>query len=256
MAHTMNNQYWNSLAQDYKDQVMEIADRDLRGVLKEEIALAAKGANLAADLGCGAGGLLGFLSPHFKIVNAVDYAADLLEQARQRHAACFNIDYIHHNLAGDKPLPFKADVTFCINALISPLNDQRQKMVRCVWQATKSNGVSIFVVPSFESIFNTYHTMIRCQMRDGANRSQAVREMERFYNKEIKSPVDGIVEIGGTLTKCFTGEELTGFLSDAGYAVERVRKIEFPWSEELDNVPRWLKEPYPWDWLAVARKES
>jgi len=253
MARTMNNQYWNSLAKSFTDDVLEISSYDRRGVLKEEIARAAKGARAAADLGCGAGGLLELLSSNFQTVNAVDYAAELLEQARQRYQFP-NVKYTHHNLAGGKPLAFKADVTFCVNALISPSDDQRRKIARCVWQTTKPNGLSIFVVPSFESVIHVYRTLIRCETRDGEPRSQAVRQMDNAYRQDVKSSVDGILDVGGMLTKCFTQEELAIFLSDTGYQVERVRKIEYSWSEEIENVPRWLKEPYPWDWFALARK--
>ena len=253
MNSSMNNQYWNSLAESFTDHVLEISSYDQSGVLKEEIAHAAKNGRVAADLGCGTGGFLKDLSPHFKILHAVDYAVELLEKARERTSSP-NIKYTHHNLAGGKPLPFKADVTFCVNALISPSSNQREKMARCVWRTTKFKGVSIFVVPSFESAMNTYHARIRCQMREGKRRHHAVREMERLYRKEVKSSIDRIVSIGGTLTKCFTREEIAVFLSDIGFEVLRIRKIEYPWSEELDHVPQWLKDPYPCDWFALARK--
>jgi len=249
----MNNKYWNSLAENFTDQVMEISTYDQRGVLKKEIRRTAKKAKVAADLGCGTGGLLAQLSPHFKTVYAVDYAIELLQQARCRNSFS-NIKYIHYNLAGNKALSLKADVTFCVNALISPNSDQREKIARCVWRTTKRKGVSIFVVPAFESVMNTYHAIIRCQTREGEARHHSVRHMDRLHKKEVKSAIDGIVDIGGTLTKCYTQDEVAVFLSDTGYKVERVRRIEYPWSEELDHPPRWLKNPYPWDWLVFARK--
>jgi ubiquinone/menaquinone biosynthesis C-methylase UbiE len=80
----MDTKYWNSLAKNFEDHVLEISAQDKHGVLKNEIAKAAKGAITAADLGCGTGSLLPLLSPKFKTVYAVDYAAELLEKAERR----------------------------------------------------------------------------------------------------------------------------------------------------------------------------
>ena len=35
-------------------------------------------------------------------------------------------------------------------------------------------------------------------------------------------------------------------------AVEAVRKIAYPWTTEFAEPPRWMREPYPWDWLVEA----
>jgi hypothetical protein len=35
-----------------------------------------------------------------------------------------------------------------------------------------------------------------------------------------------------------------------------VLKMEYDWATEMedDNVPTWMGEPYPWDWIMVAKK--
>ena len=249
----MNTKYWNSLAKGFEDRVLEIAKEDLQDVLKEEIKRVAHKTKTAADLGCGTGSLLKLLSPRFKKIYAVDYAAQLLEVAQQKHHFS-NVEYRCHNLVTSKTLPFKVDVTFNFNALISPLADQRFKIARSVWRATKPKGFSIFVVPSFESVLNSFHAMIRCQTQEGDARSKVVRSLERMYQKEVISSVDKIVDIGGTPTKCFTKEEIALLLREVGYKIERIRKVEYSWSHEIDDAPSWLGDPYPWDWLVVVRR--
>jgi hypothetical protein len=78
--------------------------------------------------------------------------------------------------------------------------------------------------------------------------------MERLYANEVISTIDGIVNIGGELTKCFMQQELDKFLTDVGYVVESIKKIEYGWKEEINNPPQWMKDPYPWDWLIRVRK--
>ena len=249
----MSIKSWNSLASDFEDDVLEIATHDLRGVLKEQVKRAAKGRTTAADLGCGPGSLLPLLCNKFKTVYAVDYAAELLKVAEQRNDFS-NVQYLKHDLAGKEALPFAVDVTFCVNTLICKSDSMRHNMGQSLWHATKKKGLCVVVVPSMESVTHVYQTLVRCNERDKMSRSRAIAAMNRIYKKEVLSPVDGIVNIGGAATKCYTREEISIFLSEFGFNVEQILRIEYPWSEEIDHAPRWLKEPYPWDWVVVGRR--
>lgn len=249
----MSVKSWNSLASDFENDVLEIANHDLRGILKEQVEGVAKGHATAADLGCGAGSLLPLLCSNFKTVQAVDYADDLLKVAEQRN--CFtNAQYLKHNLAGKEPLPFAVDVTFCVNTLICKSDAMRHNIAQSLWHATKKKGMCVVVVPSMESITHVYQAMVRCKVSDGMSRSRAEAAMNRSYKNEVLSHVGGIVSIGEVPTKCYTREEIAIFLSETGFDIEQVLRIEYPWSEEFDHAPRWLKEPYPWDWLILGRR--
>ncbi|MBF0484557.1 MAG: class I SAM-dependent methyltransferase [Candidatus Omnitrophica bacterium] len=250
----MCNSYWNSLAENYTDQVLEIANYDISGVLKEEIKFISKNADTVADLGCGPGKTLELLSPHFKNVKAVDYAADLLKRAQKRYNFR-NVEYIKHNLTSTRSIGFKTDAVFCVNVMISPVFEQRKRIAKKVWQTTKKNGLSVFVVPSFESILHVYNTLLNYQIRFGVKRNKSVADLERVFKKEVISVVDGIVSIGGTPTKCYTKEKLESFISSIGFEPIRTRKIEFSWEEEMENVPQKIAEPYPWDWFLLAQKK-
>lgn len=250
----MSVKSWNSLASDFENDVLEIATHDLNGVLKEQVECIAKGRPIAADLGCGPGSLLPLIYDKFKKVYAVDYAAELINVAKQRYDFN-NIEYLVHDLIGKKRLPFTADVTFSVNALITKSDSDRRHMAKSLCRATKRNGACVVVVPSMESVTHAYQAMVRCKVRDKMNHNRALAAVNRIYNKDVLSQVGGIVSIGGTPTKCYTREEIAIFLTDAGFDVENILRIEYPWSEEFDNPPRWLKAPYPWDWLIIGRKK-
>ena len=34
-----------------------------------------------------------------------------------------------------------------------------------------------------------------------------------------------------------------------------IEKINYNWKTEFNQPPKWLKEPYPWDWMCVAEKK-
>lgn len=252
----MNRKHWDILAGDFEASVLEISNQDLGGVLEEEVdrlATGLKSRGVAADLGCGPGSLLPVLARKFGTVYGVDFAAKLLEEAGRRCEAP-NLRLLQHSLTGGKPLPFKADVSFCVNALINPRAGLREKMLRAVRGATKKGGRCVFVVPALESTLHTFQAMIRCRVKEGAGHARELRLADGVFKEEVLSPVGGIVDIGSVATKCFLREELVTVLEDARFAVERIRKIEFSWDEEIENAPDWLKAPYPWDWLVVARK--
>ncbi len=252
--HIVDKESWDSLADSFEADVLEIPDEDLHGILVEEIAkLSAGGHGEAADLGCGAGSLLPALEGAFSRIHAVDFAPGLLEQARLR-AGSPRICFRKHDLSSGRPLPFTVDVTFCVNVLIHPRHEVREKMIRSVFRTTRKRGRCLVVVPSMEAVLHTYQTLIRIESRAGRARARALRAASRLFGKEVLDPVDGIVDIGTVPTKCYTREEITNFLVDAGFEIERVRRVEFPWSEEIDHAPSWLGAPYPWDWLVVARR--
>ena len=249
----MNSAHWDSLAQNFNAEVLQIVDRDLSGVFFEELDQVANGRGTAADLGCGAGSLLPHLGERFEHVYAVDFAPRLLELA-ERNVEYDNVEYVRCNLASSREMPFEADVTFCVNALIHPRHFIRQKILNSVFRATAPGGSAMVVTPSLESVYNTYQALIRCAERQEESRHQTVRQLNRSFSREVLSPVEGIVDIGGAQTKCFMLEELLLFMEEAGFELERARRVRFPWSEEIADAPRWLRDPYPWDWLIVARR--
>ncbi|HCQ39934.1 MAG TPA: SAM-dependent methyltransferase, partial [Verrucomicrobiales bacterium] len=58
----MDRQYWDSLADSYEDDLLEISREDLEGALSEELNSLGEKAESVADLGCGPGSLLPLLA--------------------------------------------------------------------------------------------------------------------------------------------------------------------------------------------------
>jgi len=65
---------------------------------------------------------------------------------------------------------------------------------------------------------------------------------------------DGVTDIDDVPTKHFLKEELELLLTIEGFTIEKIKKINYEWSTEFHVVPKWLKDPKPWDWLVVAKK--
>src|SRR5690606_14003738 len=68
--------------------------------------------------------------------------------------------------------------------------------------------------------------------------------------------LEGIIYIDNVPTKHFMRPELDVVFTAAGFTLTKVDKVEYAWDTELASPPRWLKEPYPWDWLVECKKEK
>ncbi|NIP93355.1 MAG: hypothetical protein GWO24_07825 [Akkermansiaceae bacterium] len=77
-------------------------------------------------------------------------------------------------------------------------------------------------------------------------------EADRMLRGEVDSFAGGIVRVGGVPTKYWMREEILGLVREHGLAPQRVRRVQYGWKEEIDDPPRWLRGPFPWDWLVVC----
>jgi 2-polyprenyl-3-methyl-5-hydroxy-6-metoxy-1,4-benzoquinol methylase len=243
--------YWNSMAESYGENLLEIARESGAGVLEEEIGALADRRGRVADMGCGPGSLLPFLAGRFGEVIGIDYADSLLEVARKRCGAQ-NVSFRSRDLSNGQPLRLEADVICCVNALIDPIRVKREGMATTLASAARPGGSMVMVVPAFESVLHVYHSLLRCRAREGAGSGLLEGEADELLREEVTSFAGGVVRVGGVLTKYWVREELLAFLADHGWDPRRVRRVEYSWSEEIEDPPAWLGSPGPWDWLVVA----
>jgi len=104
------------------------------------------------------------------------------------------------------------------------------------------------VVPSLESALYADYRLIQWNLKEGLNRAEAVAEAEKRGCSAVRQ---GIVEIEGVPTKHYLREELIAQFEQMGLDILSIEKVEYSWETEFDGPPRWMAEPYPWDWLVV-----
>ena len=249
----MEKQDWDKIAGHFTDRVFQITDHDTGGVILNTVRTLGGSRKHAGDFGCGAGSVTRLLADHFGQVTGLDQAAGLVREA-ERGTAADNVTYVEADLALPKPLGFRFDVSLCVNVLIHPNHEVREKIARTVAIHTRPGAPAAFVVPSMESTLRTFQTVVDCQVRAGARRNVAVRSIARQAEEEIESVIDGIVSVGDSPTKHFLHDELAAFLGEAGFDLRDMKRVEYPWAEEIENPPRRLGSPTPWDWLAECRR--
>lgn len=110
------------------------------------------------------------------------------------------------------------------------------------------------VVPSLESALLTSARRIQWNLKDGAAYRAAAEGDESYVEENGASIPHGLVTIDGTPTKRFLKEELEMTLREFSFEMQSVKKVEYDWESEFTEPPKWMREPFPWDWLAVAQR--
>jgi SAM-dependent methyltransferase len=250
----MNRAYWNRLAANYSDDVIEITAIDADGVLTRTAERLGGTDTVAADFGCGVGATTRAFAPFFARVVGIDFSPQLLDEAKRR-TSMKNVSYALADLATRRPPDIEVDVGFCVNCLIAPSYDTRFRIARNIARCVR--GAVAFVVPSWESVLRTYQSLIRLDVADGNERRATVRRVAALAAREVRSLVDGVVEVGGEPTKHYLSDEIAQFLADAGFLIDTIERVEYPWDIDLDfgrPRPKALLGPRtPWDWLLIGR---
>lgn len=248
--------YWNAVAPRYDDQVFNSVIADATGVLRKRLDELAAPDHVACDFGCGVGHYLPLLAPRFGRVIAIDFAGDLLARARERHAGLANVEFLQADLArGRRALP-RAHVGFCTNVLIHPDARVRRAILRRIHTQLVGGGRLLALVPSTESMLYSGMQLAAWRKRDGAREPDSVRSGLRATARSAADLMRGVLLAGGVRTKCYLREEAEVLFDQSGFRSCSADKLEYPWSEELENPPAWLGPPLPWDWLFVLEKRA
>jgi SAM-dependent methyltransferase len=252
ITRLMDRAYWDHIAGDYDDRVLNSLASDRCGVIRRTIERLADRQHAAADFGCGTGHYLPLLADRCAKVYGIDHSQRLLDVAAERCGDLPNVDLRRADLAGDGPRMRPVRLAVCINVLISPQRGAGESMLANIARRVARGGRLVLVVPSLESALYVNRRYVDWNVKRGVPLAAARR---------AGLPVDsrllaGVVELDGAATRHYLAQELHWLLDDAGFDVERLERVEYDWTTEFQHPPDWLAGPYPWDWLAVARRRQ
>lgn len=246
----MNKKYWDEVSLKHDEKIFDVFSNDKSEVIQNAIRKYSSKEKTAMDLGCAIGNWLPLLASNFKKVYAVDIAKTYIQKASERNARFSNIEYIHQDLAGGtKKLPV-SDFVVCINTLLTPSKADRDSTYNTVIKLVRKGGHLVLVVPALESALYSEYILDQWDLRDK-------KAGKKVSSSKIKygDPFNGTIFLDGTPTKHHLKEELQFMLQKSGFEVLQTDKVEYTWKTEFHNPPVWMKAPYPWDWLVVAKKK-
>lgn len=251
----MTLESWNRVADDYDDEVFDVLAHDRQGLIASRIARFGAARRRAIDFGCGNGRFLPLLARHFGRVHALDHSPRLLVRAKHRWAALGNIEFTRADLCADGTRWPAADFGLSVNVLMAPSPSKRRAMLECIRRSLRRGAHLLLVVPSLESALLSSRRRIQWNERLGHSPGRAVTAgLTRDERLSARDLEQGVMLAGGVRTKHCLREEIEIVLDTHGFAPLEILKIEYPWSTEFENPPRWMRAPHPWDWLALARR--
>lgn len=244
--------HWNNIGKNYNQEIFDVFASDKKKLLPQYFKKHANKKGTAIDFGCGNGKAFQFLSPTFKEIVAADISENLLQQART--TPFNNITFVQTDLAKPKVKLPTADFLFSCNVIMLPDIDANYRMLHNVSTALKSSGSAVIVIPSTESIQFSAWRLIDWYKKEGVA-GKEIDPSELSYFKGSKTEIlQGIFFIDGVPTKHYSAPEIEVIFCRAGLRITALEKLEYEWNTEFAEPPKWMKEPYPWDWLVECEK--
>jgi SAM-dependent methyltransferase len=248
----MKREYWNNLASRYEAEIFSVLHYDRKQLVLRQIRKLGAPEKIAGDYGCGIGHFLPCLAESFQKVFAIDISRGLIAKAKKNCSRLSNVEYVTADLAASGLRLAKTHFALSVNTLIMPSLACRLRILDVMAGHILKDGHLVLVVPSLESAMLTDFRLIEVNLRNGFSPASAIRTgFEQTNHHRLRQ---GIVPIDDVPTKHHLKEELVALLERRNLRILNIRKIEYPWDTEFDSPPRWLKAPFPWDWLITAQK--
>jgi len=244
--------HWTNIAATYEEEIFDVFNSDKDKKLPPYFDKYANPKHTAIDLGCGIGKAFPYLAPAFKKVIAVDISDKCLDIAANREYD--NIEFRKVDLTDpDLQLP-PADFGFCCNVLLLPDPDKNIAMIHNAHRSLKKDAAAVFVMPSLDSVLLCAWRLIEWHKKEGTPPEHIPDDEFSFFTGSKHDLFQGLISIDGVPTKHYSHPEIEATFKDAGFTIENIDKIEYEWTTEFQSPPKWLKDPYPWDWLVELRK--
>ncbi len=246
--------HWDTIGKNYDDQIFDVFKSDRNKILSRYFNKHANKRGVAIDFGCGTGKSFEYLSPHFRKILAVDISKELLDQAKKRPFT--NIEFRQEDLTKNRLSFPKADFVFCCNVAMLPEIEKTHAIIRNIQKSLKNGGTALLVLPSLDSVLYASWRLIEVYRREGVRREDIPDYEFDYFKASKRRLVEGIIYIDNVPTKHFMRAELDVVFKNCGLRITHVDKVEYDWNTELAEPPKWLKDPYPWDWLVECKKDK
>jgi len=244
--------HWNKIADKYETEVLNAFESDKDKKLASFFAKHGNRNHKAIDFGCGIGNGFHYLSSRFKEVLAIDISQNCLDVARTKPFD--NIKFQKKDLTKKGLRLSPVEFVLCSNVAIFAEVEKNYQILRNVSKSLKKNGNALFVIPSLESTMFYAWRMIDWYRREGIKLNKIPKSEFNYYRKDVRDILQGIVEIDGRPTKHYSHSELQVIFKEAKLEVTAIERLEYDWKTEFSHPPKWMKDPYPWDWLVECRR--
>jgi SAM-dependent methyltransferase len=250
------DRHWSRHAARYDDVFVDPYDPDVESPLRDALGAVSDASNkTVADLGCGTGPLLPYLSERFSHVIALDFAPGMLERAAGRLGAeaVSKVTFLKRPMHQLDDLAGQVDVAVAVNSLVMPDVRLIDRTLQSIRASLRPSGQFLGVVPSIDTIY--YHLMLLMDqsidqglVTKEAKRLASLHGERRYYDFAF-----GEFHFEGLRQKFWQPFELEYRLHKAGFTSTTLGKVLYPWDESLAGSESMVGFPRSWDWFFVAR---
>jgi ubiquinone/menaquinone biosynthesis C-methylase UbiE len=248
----MDKEYWDKISGTYDVEIFDVLKNDQNKIITSFIKQVASPQKTIADIGCGIGKWLPLLSSQFGHVTAIDLSDANLRYARKRYQHLKNVSYQNGDMAAGPEGSSGFDAVLCVNAVITDSYSKREAFFGNLSLGLGKGGYLVLVVPSLESALYAGYMLDRCNRKAGIVPERISGTVEKSVFEHFKY---GVIRIDNIPTKHYLEEELIDTLREFDFEIQQIKKVEYEWDTEIEEPPKWLKDPYPWDWAVLAKKK-
>jgi SAM-dependent methyltransferase len=246
--------HWDKIASEYNTEIFDVFKSDRKKILPRYFRKHTNRNHSAIDFGCGTGKAFPYLSPLFKHLTAVDISSECLAIAKQRPYS--NISFKQLDLSKSKLNLPKVDFAFCCNVIMLPEIEKNEVMIKNIQRSLRPGGTALLVLPSLDSIIYSSWRLIDWYRQEGVTVEKIPASELAYFKGNKRDILRGVVHIDGRQTKHFSEPELNVLFTRAGLQITALKKVEYDWDTEFSAPPKWMHEPYPWDWLVECRNDK
>ena len=216
-----------------------------------------KGKDLLLDVGSKKGSDIEYwFNNNVKRVIGLDISQNCINTSKKVVAenAYSNISLRRMDLSKPKLNLPPCDFASCVNVVMLPALKKNFSIISNIQKTLKKNRIAVFVIPSLESKLFTAQQLIRWHEKDGVKAEEIPGSEFSHISKSRRATVQGLVKIDTEPTKHYLHVEILALFASAGFTVTAIEKLQYSWTTEFETPPKWMREPFPWDWLVECRK--
>ncbi len=243
--------HWDKIGSRYDREIFNVFKSDKNQLLAKYFLRHSNSNDVAIDFGCGTGKAFPYLSPAFKSVLGIDISSELLTTIKLNKYE--NVTVKRADLTSRNLVFPPADFVFCCNVIMLPEVAKNIAIIQNIHKALVPNGDAIIVLPSLESVMYSSWQLIELYKRKGI-KPEKIPSSEFSYYKGLRDILQGIIYIDKVPTKHYSESEIKVIFGNAGLIITAIEKLEYKWDTEFEAPPRWMKAPFPWDWLVECKK--
>jgi len=247
---------WDQIADRYEREITSPFQEGVINPLYDALrSISDRQKMTVADLGCGMGRLLPFLAKNFREVVAIDFSKRMIEKAKERTDAK-NVSFCLCSLTNLSEFYGRFDVAVSVNSILFPSSKAVNDILAQVHKTLKSEGVIAAILPSMEAILYQATLLFDRELMQLQDEEKALLSTKRILERRKFDFISGIYDDDGLRQKFYYEFELRHRLKRAGFKNLRVKKVLYPWGEDMGSFETFCREPRVWDWFVEGEAKT